>query len=319
MLTSGLLALCWQSRPSTRLVCLGVAAAARRCVLRVVAGRARARRRCRARGSHVMDPGRGCCRRAGRGRRSRSFTAAPAALDLPAHRLPAGRPLARHPQHRDDGGVVATVRRPGRHRPPARRPRPGSGTSAGGHRGRGGDRGLRRALRARRCWTRSSWSSRRTTRSTACPRSSRPSRHGVRPAHRRARGRRRQPRRDRRRGRAAAAAPRVVRCDRNRGQGAALRLGYRIAREHGASYIITTDADGQYDVADLPVVLAPVLEGRADFVTGSRRLGHQPVQDPCAGSAFTSSPGCWAAAGRPSRDRHLVRTAGHARRGRPQS
>src|SRR5690606_16935296 len=45
----------------------------------------------------------------------------------------------------------------------------------------------------------------------------------------------------------------------NRGQGAALRLGYRIAREGGAEYIVTTDADGQYDPADIPRILAPVL------------------------------------------------------------
>jgi Glycosyl transferase family 2 len=71
----------------------------------------------------------------------------------------------------------------------------------------------------------------------------------------------------------------VADCRANRGQGAALRLGYRIAREHGARYIITTDADGQYDAADFPVVLAPILEGRADFVTGSRILGHQHTLD----------------------------------------
>jgi hypothetical protein len=71
----------------------------------------------------------------------------------------------------------------------------------------------------------------------------------------------------------------VVGCSMNRGQGAALRLGYRIAREHGADYIITTDADGQYDVGDFPVVLSPILQGRADFVTGSRRLGRQHTQD----------------------------------------
>jgi hypothetical protein len=70
-----------------------------------------------------------------------------------------------------------------------------------------------------------------------------------------------------------------VRCPANRGQGAALRLGYRLALEHGARYLITTDADGQYDVADFPVVLAPLLEDRADFVTGSRVLGHQHTQD----------------------------------------
>jgi hypothetical protein len=71
----------------------------------------------------------------------------------------------------------------------------------------------------------------------------------------------------------------VVECRANRGQGAALRLGYRIAREHGATYVVTTDADGQYDVADLPAVVQPLLDGRADFVTGSRRLGVQENRD----------------------------------------
>jgi glycosyltransferase involved in cell wall biosynthesis len=71
----------------------------------------------------------------------------------------------------------------------------------------------------------------------------------------------------------------LVRCDTNRGQGAALRLGYRVAREHGARFVITTDADGQYDNDDMASVLAPVLEDRADFVTGSRRLGHQHTHD----------------------------------------
>ncbi len=59
----------------------------------------------------------------------------------------------------------------------------------------------------------------------------------------------------------------------NRGQGAALRLGYRVAREHGATYVATADADGQTDPDDLAVVLAPLVAGEADFVNGSRRLG----------------------------------------------
>ncbi|GLW09465.1 hypothetical protein Misp01_45940 [Microtetraspora sp. NBRC 13810] len=65
----------------------------------------------------------------------------------------------------------------------------------------------------------------------------------------------------------------------NRGQGAALRLGYRIAREGGARYIVTTDADGQYDPADIPRILAPVTTGDADFATGSRVLGRQETHD----------------------------------------
>lgn len=71
----------------------------------------------------------------------------------------------------------------------------------------------------------------------------------------------------------------LVRPGVNRGQGAALRLGYRVAREHGARYVITTDADGQYDPADFARVLAPVLDGSADFATGSRRLGEAETRD----------------------------------------
>jgi glycosyltransferase involved in cell wall biosynthesis len=66
----------------------------------------------------------------------------------------------------------------------------------------------------------------------------------------------------------------------NRGQGAALRLGYRIAREGGAQYIVTTDADGQYNPAEIEALLSPILAGQADFVTGSRTLGSQETRDP---------------------------------------
>jgi catechol 2,3-dioxygenase-like lactoylglutathione lyase family enzyme len=66
----------------------------------------------------------------------------------------------------------------------------------------------------------------------------------------------------------------------NRGQGAALRLGYRLAREGGAQYIVTTDADGQYNPAEIESLLAPILAGQADFVTGSRKLGSEETKDP---------------------------------------
>jgi glycosyltransferase involved in cell wall biosynthesis len=77
----------------------------------------------------------------------------------------------------------------------------------------------------------------------------------------------------------------------NRGQGAALRLGYRIAREGGAEYIITTDADGQYNPLEIESLLAPVIEGKADFVTGSRRMGSEETKDPVrrAGVRFFAS------------------------------
>jgi glycosyltransferase involved in cell wall biosynthesis len=65
----------------------------------------------------------------------------------------------------------------------------------------------------------------------------------------------------------------------NRGQGAALRLGYRVARTYGSDYIVTADGDGQTDPSELSGVLAPVVENRADFVNGSRRLGTTHSKD----------------------------------------
>jgi hypothetical protein len=65
----------------------------------------------------------------------------------------------------------------------------------------------------------------------------------------------------------------------NRGQGAALRLGYHLARERGATFIMTTDADGQYGSGDMDRVLAPLVAGKADFVSGSRRLGSTTSRD----------------------------------------
>ncbi|MBV9916880.1 MAG: glycosyltransferase family 2 protein [Solirubrobacterales bacterium] len=65
----------------------------------------------------------------------------------------------------------------------------------------------------------------------------------------------------------------------NRGQGAALRLGYWLARARGARVIATIDADGQYEPDELSRVVAPILDGRADFVSGSRRLGAELTTD----------------------------------------
>jgi glycosyltransferase involved in cell wall biosynthesis len=71
----------------------------------------------------------------------------------------------------------------------------------------------------------------------------------------------------------------VARLERNCGHGIALRLGYRLAREHGASYIVTLDGDGQWDPRDVPAVLEPVVAGEADFVIGSRLLGRSETGD----------------------------------------
>ena len=84
---------------------------------------------------------------------------------------------------------------------------------------------------------------------------------------------------DRTAARAAAAGALVCDVAVNRGQGAALRLGYWLARARGAEVIATIDADGQYEPRELARVVEPILAGRADFVSGSRRLGNELTSD----------------------------------------
>lgn len=71
----------------------------------------------------------------------------------------------------------------------------------------------------------------------------------------------------------------VCRLSTNCGHGAALRAGYRIARQGGARYIATLDADGQWDPADLPAMVRILESGSADFVLGSRQLGRTENTD----------------------------------------
>ena len=59
----------------------------------------------------------------------------------------------------------------------------------------------------------------------------------------------------------------------NRGKGAAIRRGFEEAR---LDYVIVQDADLEYDPADYEQMMAPLLDGRADVVFGSRFLAGQP-------------------------------------------
>ena len=65
----------------------------------------------------------------------------------------------------------------------------------------------------------------------------------------------------------------AVRLPMNRGQGAALRTGYRLALVTGAEIVVTMDADGQHQPSELSRLVSPIASGEVDVVNGSRVLG----------------------------------------------
>lgn len=65
----------------------------------------------------------------------------------------------------------------------------------------------------------------------------------------------------------------IVRHPINCGQGAALKTGIDFALGRGADVIVTFDGDGQHDAGEIPQLIAPILQKKADLVLGSRFLG----------------------------------------------
>lgn len=68
----------------------------------------------------------------------------------------------------------------------------------------------------------------------------------------------------------------IVRFPRNRGLAAAFRAGIDACLRLGADIIVNTDADNQYCGADIPKLIQPILEGKAEMVVGDRETDNIP-------------------------------------------
>ena len=90
----------------------------------------------------------------------------------------------------------------------------------------------------------------------------------------------------------ANGADRVVRLPAHRGLAAAFSIGLEEALAMGADVIVNFDADLQYDPADIPALIEPVLAGRADLVVGDRAAGKLAHFSP--GKRLFQRLGSWA-------------------------
>ncbi len=81
---------------------------------------------------------------------------------------------------------------------------------------------------------------------------------------------------------ALAEGARVVRLPYNLGIGGAVQTGLQYAHEHGFDVAVQVDGDAQHDPAEIPKILAPIIEGNADLVVGSRFLGEGEYEPPVA-------------------------------------
>src|SRR3954463_2882593 len=64
----------------------------------------------------------------------------------------------------------------------------------------------------------------------------------------------------------------IVRLTNNKGLANGFQAGLDAALKLGADVIVNTDADNQYDGRDIPKLVVPILEGRADMVVGDREV-----------------------------------------------
>jgi glycosyltransferase involved in cell wall biosynthesis len=79
---------------------------------------------------------------------------------------------------------------------------------------------------------------------------------------------------------AAALGAQVVSHPYNLGIGGAVQTGLQYAREHDFDVAVQVDGDAQHDPAEIPKILGPIIEGKADLVVGSRFLGEGEYEPP---------------------------------------
>ena len=77
--------------------------------------------------------------------------------------------------------------------------------------------------------------------------------------------------------RAEEAGATVLRQTPNQGKGAALRAGFRWALDAGYEAVVTLDADGQHDPAEIPKFLDAYADHGADLIIGARDFSQMPL------------------------------------------
>lgn len=75
---------------------------------------------------------------------------------------------------------------------------------------------------------------------------------------------------------AESVGARVIRQVPNQGKGAALRAGFRRALDEGADAVVTLDADGQHDPAEIPAFVEAYQGGHRELVVGRRDFRAMP-------------------------------------------
>ena len=94
---------------------------------------------------------------------------------------------------------------------------------------------------------------------------------------------------------AEAAGATVIRQVPNQGKGAALRSGFRYALDHDVEAVVTLDADGQHDPAEIPLFLETLEGSRDELIIGRRDFRAMPpvrrLSNTMGGLVFSAAVG----------------------------